>query len=261
MHTAMTTLHGAPIRIRSITLDHPWRWLSAAWLDMCTAPGVSYAYGALFAGIGFALLFGLEHYGMGYLILPLALGFAIVGPAVAVGLYETSRRLGQGGSAEMGDAVHAMRRNPMQIGLVGVFLLLVFMAWVRLAMLEFMLFFGSAPPSLDGLMQAVLMSEQSWAFLIVGTLSGGALAYVAFAMTAIAIPMLIDKPDTDAVTAMLTSMDAVRHNWRPMMLWAFLISFFTFFGLAMFFVGLTITLPLIGHASWHAYKDLVGNHN
>jgi uncharacterized membrane protein len=257
MQSASSTHTHHPARIRTITLDHPWRWLSAGWLDMCTVPGVSYFYGLVFATIGFALTFGLESYDAGYLILPLAFGFALVGPAVAVGLYEASRRLDAGQAVETHDVFTAFKRNPAQIGLVGVFLFIAFTAWVRLAMLEFMLFFGSSPPSLDGMLDSLLMSPQSLPFLALGLATGAVLAAGVFAMTAVAVPMLIDRQDCDAMTAMLTSVEAVRRNWVPMALWAGLIAFFTLFGLALFFIGLVITLPLIGHASWHAYRDLV----
>lgn len=248
--------HALP-RVRTITLDHPWRWLSAGWMDMTVAPVLSYPYGAAFAGIGFMLLVGLDASGIGYLILPMALGFALVGPLAAIGLYETSRRLQAGRSIGFGPVFSAFGRNPAQIGLVGVFLLLAMAAWVRLAIMEFMLFFSGSPPGLGGVIDAVLTSDAGAYFLIIGTITGGMIAAGVFAMTAIAIPMLLDRPDCDAMTAMLTSLEAVRHNWRPMMLWASLIGMFTLFGLAMFFVGLVITLPLIGHASWHAYRDLV----
>jgi uncharacterized membrane protein len=256
MHSTYLSHGAADVHIRAVSLDHPWRWLSAAWLDICSEPAVSYAYGALFTVAGFVLLIGLDQWDAAFLILPLAFGFALVGPMAAVGLYEASRRMARGEPVTLGHAVSAIRRNPAQIGLVGVFLVIAMIAWVRLAMLEFMLFFGSAPPSLDHLF-GLLFTSQAVPFLLVGTLSGAVLAAAVFAMTAIAIPMLIDRPDCDAMTAMLTSLDAVRHNPRPMLLWAGLIAFFTMTGMALFFVGLVVTLPLIGHASWHAYRDLV----
>jgi len=257
MHTVTRTGAVLPIHVRPITLNHPWQWLSAGWRDMCLGPAVSYLYGGLFTAIGFLLFYGLEAVGFGYLILPLMFGFALVGPVAAVGLYEASRRLEDGAGMGFSDIVAAFRRNGTQIALVGAFLLIAFLAWVRLAMLEFMLFFGSAPPSLDHVLDTILLSPQSLSFLLVGLISGGVLAAGVFAMTAIAVPMLLHRPECDAMTAMLTSVDAVRRNWRPMMLWAGLISFFTLFGMALFFVGLIVTLPLIGHASWHAYRDLV----
>lgn len=257
MHSTTVSRGHQEFRIRTITAEHPWNWLSSGWLDMCSEPGISYLYGATFTLAGFALVIGLESLDAAFLILPLVFGFILVGPAMAVGLYEVSRRLDQGIPMRMADALGAFRRNPSQIALVGLFLLVAFVAWVRLAMLEFMLFFGSAPPSVDHLVDALFLSPNAVPFLAVGVVTGAVLAAATFAMTAIAIPMLVDRPECDAMTAMLTSVDAVRRNWRPMALWAFLISFFTLFGLALFFVGLVVTFPLIGHASWHAYRDLV----
>lgn len=258
----LSSIHHHPLpRIRTITLDHPWRWLAAGWVDLSMSPIIGGLYGAFFAGLGFMLLVGLDSYGMAYLILPLALGFALVGPLAAIGLYETSRRLQAGKSIGFGPLFSAFGRNPVQIGLVGIFLFLGLAAWVRLAIMEFMLFFSGGTPGLDGLLEAILLSDHGVYFLLVGTITGAMMGLGVFAMTAIAIPMLLDRTDCDAMTAMLTSLEAVRQNWRPMLLWASMIGMFTLFGVAMFFVGLVLTLPLIGHASWHAYRDLVEPEN
>lgn len=261
MHSVIDTPGGTavgmlPIRLRRVTLDHPWRWLAAGWLDMCFEPAVSYLYGAVFTAIGLGLWLGLDAVGQVWLVLPLALGFTLVGPAAAVGLYEVSRRLQRGEPVRLADALTAHRRNAGQIALVGLFLLVALLAWVRLAMLEFMLFFGSAPPSLDGLLGSIL-SDQGAPLLLLGAVSGGALGLAVFAMTAIAIPLLLDRPECDAMTALLASLDAVRLNPRPMLLWAGLIGFFTLVGVGLLFIGLVVMLPLLGHATWHAYDDLV----
>lgn len=257
MHTAFIGDAAHPIRLRHVSMDHPWRWLSAGWLDMCSEPAISYLYGSVFTAIGFVLLLGLDQWGAAALILPLALGFALVGPAAAVGLYEVSRRLECGDAISFGDVFGAYRRNSGQIALVGLFLLIALVAWVRLAMLEFMLFFASEPPPLGHLMEAVFLTSEGVPLLLLGTVSGGILALCVFAMTAVAIPMLVDRPDCDAMTAMLASVEAVRRNRRPMMLWAFLIGLCTLVGAAVFMAGLVVMLPLLGHASWHAYRDLV----
>ena len=256
MQTTTLSHADARIRMRDVSLDHPWRWLSAGWLDMCSEPAISYTYGALFTLGGLVLLVGLDQWGMAWLILPLAFGFALVGPAAAVGLYEVSRRLDAGHPIAFGHALGAFRRNRGQIALVGLFLLIAFVAWVRLAMLLFMLFFGAEPPSLDHVLE-VMLSSAGVPFLLVGTLSGAVMAACVFAMTAIAVPMLVDRPDCDAMTAMLASVEAVRRNPRPMLLWAFLVGSATLVGVGLFFVGLVVVLPLLGHASWHAYRDLV----
>lgn len=257
MYSGILSRDGGHPVIRAVTLDHPWRWLASGWLDMCTTPGASYFYGAIFTGTGLVLLIGLDALGVDYLILPLGFGFALVAPALAVGLYEASRRLDGGQSPSFAAALGAWRRNPGQIALIGFFLVLVFTAWVRLAMLEFMLFFGATPPARDQVLAAMVQAPESALFLLVGAATGAVLAAFTIAMTAIAIPMLVDRPECDAMTAMLTSLEAVRRNPAPMALWAFLIAFFTLLGIGLCFIGLMVTLPLIGHASWHAYGDLV----
>jgi uncharacterized membrane protein len=244
--------------IREVTLDHPWRWLSAGWRDLCEAPA-GIMWGVLFAGGGFALFYALRQADMDYLMVPLGLGFTLVGPLAAVGFYEISRRRDMGGNASLGASMAGFRRNTEQVGLVGAFLMIAFLAWMRLAMLEFMLFFSGSPPTLDGLYNAIMLSEQGAGLLLLGTVTGAVIGLGVFAMTAIAVPMLIDRPDCDAMTAMLTSLEAMRRNWAPMLLWAFLIGLFTLAGLSLFLIGLVVTLPLIGHASWHAYRDLVGD--
>ncbi len=259
MSTAATFSHAHAAHIRTITLDHPWRWLAAGWRDAVATPGVSGAWGGLFAVAGFLLLFGLQAADLDYLIVPLGLGFVLVGPLAAVGLYEVSRRRQAGAATGIAASLAGLRRNTGQVALLGLVLMLAFIAWVRLAMLEFMLFFAASPPPLDGLYHAVFTSDHGAAFLLVGGATGGALAALVFAMTAVAVPMLIDRPACDAVTAMLTSIDACRRNWMAMVLWAFLVGLATLAGLALFFVGLVVALPVIGHASWHAYKDLVAD--
>ena len=132
---------GAPApRVRKVDLDRPWAWLAAGWRDLTQAPAVSLTYGALFAAIGWAVTFGLWWADMIYLILPLTAGFLIMGPILAVGLYEVSRRHEQGRQATFGDAIGAFRANPTQIAFMGVTLLLLFFAWIRIAVMIFFLF-------------------------------------------------------------------------------------------------------------------------
>lgn len=244
--------------VRQITLDHPWRWLAAGWRDMVDAPGIGYAYGNFFAAMGFLLLAGLNAMEVGYLIAPLAMGFTLIAPVAAAGLYETSRRLETGETTGFAAAFGAIWRGRSQIGVVAGLVLIAFAAWMQLALLQFMLFFGSTPPAPDSVVAALFLSDQGPAFLLTGLLTGGLIAAGIFAAIAVAIPMLVAKPDTDAMTAMLTSFAACRRNPKPMMLWAGMIAALTMLGLGLFFIGLVIVLPLLGHASWHAYGDLVG---
>lgn len=247
--------------IKKIPLDRPWSWLAKGFSDLRRAPAISLGYGILFTLAGYLLVASLWALGWIYLTLPLAAGFLIVGPLFAVGLYEVSRRLQAGETTTFGDALGAWKRNGGQIGLMGIALLLLMFAWLRLAAMIFMLFFGLEPPSLETLVQQTILSPDALPFLVTGTLVGAVLALIAFAISAISIPLLLDHPEANVVTAITTSIDAVRANPATMLFWGALIVLFVGAGLATFLMGLIITLPLIGHASWHAYQDLTTKGN
>ena len=151
----------------------------------------------------------------------------------------------------------AWQRNGSQIGLMGVVLLLLLFVWIRLAALLFMLFFGLEPPAVSGLVAATFLNPDALPFLIVGTAIGAALAVLAFAISATSIPFLLDQPESNVFTAIATSVTAVKENPGPMLFWAVLVVGFAGAGLITLYLGLIVTLPLIGHATWHAYRDLV----
>lgn len=243
-------------RIRKVDLDRPWTWLGAGWNDLVRAPKVGLAYGGLLAAIslGLALLLWLAN--AFYLLLPLTAGFALIAPLLAVGLYDTSRRLDAGLPVSLKQALLAWRLNPGQLALLGLVLGLLHLAWIRVATLLYAVFFSTQAPTLSQLIDNILFSSVSLPFLIVGTLMGFVLAALAFAIAAVSIPMLLDR-DTNVFTAIATSFVAVGENFRPMALWAVLIAGFTAFGLATFFVGLVVVLPLVAHATWHCYRDIV----
>ena len=183
--------HAAPGGLREVGMDRPWRWLAAGWDDLRRAPTVSLAYGALAVVTSYALTLGLWVYDMAYLVLPLGAGFVLIGPILAVGLYETSRRLQAGQPARLADAALAFRRNPLQIALLGLVLTLSLLFWVRFALLLFALFFNQQPPTLDALVAVAFFSSASLPFLIVGHILGGVLAATVFALTAVSVPMLL----------------------------------------------------------------------
>lgn len=243
--------------IRAVDTDRPWVWLSAAWRDMIAAPFISFGYGALAVISSFVLVAGLAMAGMEYLILPLAAGFMLLGPLFAVGLYETSRLLELGERPTLGKVAAAYRRNGMQIGGIGLVLMMALLAWIRVAFLIFALFFSAEPPAFDQLVDRIFFSAQTIPFLLTGTVFGAVIAAGVFSIAVVSIPMLLDR-DTDVFTAMATSVAVVRENIRPMLVWAFLVALFTAAGMVTGFLGMAVALPLIGHASWHCYRDLVG---
>lgn len=240
--------------LRLVPPDRPWAWLAAGWGDLLRAPGVSLAYGGAVVIFSYGLLYLLLRTDLLYLLLPMAGAFFLIGPMLAIGLYETSRRLETGRPVSVGAALMAWRGRP-QVAVFGVVLLVLHLAWVRTALLLFALFFSGAPVSLMHLVNMTLLSADGLPFLVVGTLIGLGFATVTFMIAAISVPLLLDRGG-DVITAVITSIVVVRRNWRAMLLWAVLIVGFTGIGIATAFVGLAVVLPLMGYATWHAYRDL-----
>jgi len=247
-------LRSDPLTVRKISDDRPWHWLQAGWLDLTRAPRVSLAYGAAVTAASWLLAIILQESDWLYLLLPLAGGFLLVAPFVAVGLYETSRRLQSREPVSLKIALLAWRR-PVQVASFGVLLLVLHFAWMRVALLWFVLYFHNGTPPLDQL-PLFLLDARNLPFLVVGTLMGAGFALLTFALSVVSLPLLVDR-DIDVISAVLASVRSVLANPKAMLLWAGLIVLFTAVGIATFFFGLALLFPLVGHASWHAYKDLV----
>jgi len=241
--------------IRRVSPELGATWLERGFGDFVAHPGIGLCYGAVFAAIGWMLTFGLEAIGMGSLILPLAGGFLMVAPITAAGLYEVSRRHERGEAVTLADSVRAVRSNA-QIGDMGLALMLVFLVWVQLALIIFALFFGSRPPALGEFTSQILAAPQGLPFLLTGSVVGLALAALAFSLSVVAMPMVLDR-DVSAMTAMRASLRAVWVNRLEMVGWAATLAVLSLAGMALLFVGLAVTLPVAAHASWHAYRDMV----
>jgi uncharacterized membrane protein len=243
--------------IRKIEVDRPWQWLARGWADLRANPAVGLFYGVLAAVTGYLLTAGLWWLEMPYLILPLTAGFLIVGPILTVGLYEVSRRLERKEPSIYLNIMAGFRRNPSQIALMGMALLLLMIAWARIAALLFMLYFGYSPPPMEHLFAATFLAPDALPFLVIGTAVGALLSLAAFSISVVSIPLLMDRPEANVIDAITKSVEAVQVNFGPMLFWALLIAVFMVAGLVTVYLGLIVTLPLIGHASWHAYRDLV----
>lgn len=243
---------------RRVPFDAPWIWLAAGWRDMWRIPSISIAYGVLFAVLAMAIVAGLWLVGALSVLPALAGGLILMGPFVAVGLYEASRQLAYGGRPTGPGVLRAGLRGSGQLALFGSFLLFAFMIWMQMALLLLMLFLAdNAVPTPQALMQTLLFTPRGLLLLITGTLVGAAIAVIVFASSAVAIPMLLDRP-VDAVTAARASVMAVVENPKPMALWAALIAGLSAIGLSTLLVGFVFVFPLIGHATWHAYQAIYG---
>lgn len=243
-------------RINLVSSDDPFKWLVAGWRDFRMSGIVSVAYGLIFAIAGLVLTGGLYLAGLAYLIAPMTAGFLLVGPALTVGLYAISRDLESGRRPSLARALTAWRANPARLLGLGLMLVLFLIVWIRLAVLTFAVSFPYETLSMEEIVTAALFTTQGNIFLLIGTVIGSVMATIAFVASVVALPMLLDS-DVGILQALVTSVVAVVMNARVMALWATLIVLFTAAGLLIAYVGLAVSLPLIGHASWHAYRALI----
>jgi uncharacterized membrane protein len=244
-------------RITRVSVDRPWVWLAAGWRDFIAVPGTSLAYGLVPVIAGWLAVLLMLWLDLPYLVLPLSAGFFFVGPFMAVGLYEVSRRLETKQVVGGASTLLAWRRNPDQIALMGLLLLLFHLAWMRMAQLLFAIFEWRNVPSWDRFLDLIWASSRSLPFLAVGVGLGAVLAAVAFAVGAFSMPYLLDRRASNMFEAVATSVAAVRLNPGPMLLWAVLIVFLVVLGMVPGLIGLVVTLPLVAYATWHAYRDIV----
>ncbi|MGE5145631.1 MAG: DUF2189 domain-containing protein, partial [Candidatus Eiseniibacteriota bacterium] len=200
--------------INRIAVDRPWGWLARGLQDMRRAGTASVAYGALFAILGLVMVGFAWIVGLRAVVLPLVAGFFLVGPILAVGLYDISRRLERGEPVTVGKALGAWRGNASQIALMGLVLMLFFLAWIRVATLVYALFFGGQEFELGAIVERLVLTVDGLTFLVVGTVIGAILAALVFAVSAVSIPMLLDR-DVDVISAIATSVVAMRENPLP----------------------------------------------
>ncbi|WAP66711.1 DUF2189 domain-containing protein [Jiella pelagia] len=232
-------------------------WLRAGWRDLIAQPGPSLAYGLAVFLVSVLVVSGLFSYGWGQILFPALAGFLVVGPVLAVGLYQKSHAIQTDVPVSLNDMLAVRARSGIgQIFFVGVLLCLVMLLWVRAAVLIYALFFGYLPfPGFDHMTAVLLTTGTGWGMLFTGTIVGGLFAAFSFATGAFSIPMLLNER-TDAVTAMSRSMAFVWNNVPVMMAWGAVVLGLSAIALLTGLLGLIVVFPLLGHATWHAYKAI-----
>ncbi|QFT64275.1 DUF2189 domain-containing protein [Roseivivax sp. THAF30] len=229
--------------------------LRAGWRDFRRAP----QYGLFFSGVYVVSGLALWALGAGLFTwtLSFTLGFPLVAPFLAVGLYEVSRRIEAGAELSFPGVLGIVwRERTRQIPWAGAVIVIYFLFWSFFAHMLFALIMGPSalmgPP--DDL--ATYLTGAGLRMLAVEAAFGAAFALLLFAMTAISLPMLLDR-EVDFVTAMRLSIRATRENFAVMLVWAALIAGLTFLALLPWFLGLFVVLPVLGHASWHLYRRVL----
>ena len=254
MTTLVETVPPQPV-IRSITAEDVYAALSEGWQDFRAVPRFGLFFGGVYALVGIALLLTLWAVERPALILPLAVAFPLVGPFVAVGLYEVSRRREAGQRLDWAEVLGAVwRKRDSQIPSMAFVVLGGFFLWMWTASMLVIVFLGrlGAYENLD----TTLRSGNGIALVVVGTIVGGVIAFLLFALTVVSLPMLVDR-DIDCVTAMVTSLKAVTSNLQPMLHWAWIVGGTLFVAMLPFFLGLIVVLPVLGHATWHLYRKVI----
>ncbi|MDX5361594.1 MAG: DUF2189 domain-containing protein [Alphaproteobacteria bacterium] len=257
MSSLESSMPGRMATVATLPGDAPWGWLAAGWRDLWTQPVLSIGYGLVFTIASFVILYGLVWSDIASLFLALAGGLLLLGPMLAVGLYEKSRRLAGGEQLSAGVITLVKTRSPVSLAFFGVVLLLAYFFWMRVAYLLFALFFsGTGFPPMSEFVPTLLFTTHGLGLLVVGTGVGAVFAAVVFAMSVVSVPMMVSR-EVDTLTAVVTSIQAVVRNPAPMLLWAVIVAAIMALGVATFFIGLAVAFPLVGHATWHAYKATV----
>lgn len=228
--------------------------ISAGWRDFRTAPQFGLFFAAVYVAGGWLILYALTATGQVWWTLPAAAGFPILGPFIACGLYEVSRRLETGEPLSWGSILGVIaRQKDRQIPSIAAVVVVFFLFWNFLAHMIFALFLGLQAMTNISTSFEVFLTMNGLLMLSVGTLIGAIFAAVLFALTVVSLPLLLAR-EVDFVTAMITSVSVVLTNPLVMLVWGALIAALLFAGIAAGFLGLFIVLPVLGHASWHLYR-------
>jgi uncharacterized membrane protein len=233
----------------------PLIWLKLAYQDIKKAPFASLFYGLVFTVMGWILHHVFTQ--SAEILLSLMTTFTLLGPFLALGLYDISQQLEQTGKVNFLASLTAWRKNYGAISFYSLLLIIVAVSWMRISAILFALLFTNDNPPLHQIIQSGFLFKDNISFIIVYVFSGAAFAAVVFAFSVVAVPMMLER-DCDTITAVVVSTKTVMTNPMAMLFWAFLIATFTLIGLATAYIGLIFTMPLIGHASWHAYRALIG---
>lgn len=241
--------------IREVSVDQPFQWLRAGAQDMAKAWPLSLFYGIVFAVLGYALVHAAES--RPHLVMWLTSGFLFVAPVLATVFYCVSHRLEHHHKLpHLFVPLLSWRANPGSLGLFLVMMVFVLISWERISAILVGLFLnGSGISSLTDLL-SVSAVQQHTDFVLAYLAFGGVLALIVFSLSVVSLPMMLHRK-VDFATALVTSFMATRLNFPVMLLWGSMIAVLVAVGFATNFIAMAVIFPWLGHASWHAYRELI----
>ena len=253
LETAKQQPHQFPGIRTGLPLSAPFDWLRRGADDLKAGGFASLFYGMCFAFAGLLLFLAFRH--AVQLVTAVTAGFMLLGPFLALGLYELSRRRETGEPLSLIATLAVWKRNIGCFGIYSLILIVIYLVWARASLVIFALFYQGGMPTLASFMTQILKFDNI-EFLLAYLVVGAFFAALVFAFSVVSIPMMLER-NQDTVTAMLASFLALVRNLPMMLIWAALIVLLTLIGIATGFLGLIVTMPLVGHATWHAYRALI----
>ena len=245
-------------RVRKITTADLKDALARGWDDFSAMPSHAVFLCLIYPLIGVILALAAFGYNILPLLYPMAAGFVLVGPVAAIGLYELSRRRERGEDAAWTHAFDILQSpSRWAVAMLALMLLTIFVAWLVAAQAIYWLTFGDVrQTSIVEFAREVFTTPAGWTLIIVGNLVGFLFAVAVLTVSIVAFPLMIDR-DVGAADAVATSVQAVRTNPVPMAIWGFIVAAALFIGSLPLFLGLTVAVPVLGHATWHLYRKVV----
>ena len=241
---------------RHLPRDAALSWLKAGLADFLDRPGLSLAYGGAIFLLSVVVLGGLWRLGFHYMVFPALAGFLLVGPLLAIGLYEKSARRAAGEPVRLRDMLLVRPRSGGQVAFAGAILCLLAALWLRAADLLYALFFGMLPfPGFDEILHGLLTTPRGWALIVTGALIGGLFAAFALAISMFSFPMLVERR-TDALTAFGVSFALTNKNLVAVLPWGVIVVAGFLLCLATALLGLIVVFPILGHGAWHAWRAM-----
>ncbi|MCG6558304.1 DUF2189 domain-containing protein [Ruegeria sp. 1NDH52C] len=252
-----TPQQGMP-EVNGLTADDIRTSLKAGFADFLARPMMSGFFGLFYAVFGILFIWCLVWLGAVWMVIPAAIGFPLVAPFAAAGLYEMSRRLARGEKFGWSDILNVMSsQSRREMGWMAFVTLFIFWVWFyQFRTVLVITLQNSSFSDLDGFLNTVFFTPEGWIFLAIGACVGALLSAVLFSVTVVAMPMLLDR-EVDFITAMLTSVRVVRENPVVMLGWAAIILVTMLLSMVPAFLGLIFTLPILGHTTWHLYLRAV----